>query len=446
MALSEKQAVPMEVDRRINGNPQKALLGATVGFFVGFAAVALFGPTVHKFKELMGLTPVMVGLLVAVPALSGSLLRIPFSAWADAEGGRKPFLTLLWLAILGMVGLTLVTSLFYPDKLSPSFYWLLLLLGLLCGCGIATFSVGITQVSYWYPQKLQGSALGIYAGYGNIAPGLFSLLLPFSLEYFGLAISYLIWLILLLAGTIFYLSVAKNAWFFQLRSAGASYEEASANAKALGQEIIPSGKLKSALTISAKIWKTWALVFIYFTSFGGFIALTAWLPTYWKSFFSASAVVAGFLTALYSILTSIIRVLAGKASDRIGGGNTAIGCLAIMLVGSIIMSLSNSIAVSVLAIVVMAIGMGGTNAAVFKLVPQEIPKAVGGAAGWIGGLGALGGFVIPPVLGAFVRAMGNSGYSAGFITFVLLAIVSLILSFTLLGFRKAKAPVPAKEI
>ncbi len=413
-----------------------------MGFFVGFAAVALFGPTVHKFKELMNLTPVMVGVLVAIPALTGSLLRIPFAAWADVEGGRKPFLTLLWLAVLGMVGLTLVTRIFYPANLSPSLYWLLLLLGLLSGCGIATFSVGITQVSYWYPQKLQGSALGFYAGYGNVAPGLFSFLLPFSLEFFGLSLSYLLWLVLLVAGSLLYLFAARNAWFFQLRASGASYEEASTKAKQQGQEIIPTGNLRSALEISAKVWKTWALVIIYFTSFGGFIGLTAWFPTYWTSFFSTTATLAGLLTAIYSVLTSVIRVLGGKISDRIGGGRTALISLGIMLVGSIFVSLSTNFSFSVFAVVLMAVGMGVTNSAVFKLVPQEIPKAVGGAAGWVGGLGALGGFVIPPILGAFVRAMGSSGYSFGFIVFAFLAIMSLALSFALVRVAKVKKEAP----
>ncbi len=422
---------------------RQALFSATVGFFVGFAAVALFGPTVHKFKEVLNLTPVMVGFLVSTPALTGSLLRIPFSAWANVEGGRKPFLTLLTLAIVGMLGLTIVIFFFYPSRLTPEFYWLLLLLGLFCGCGIATFSVGITQVSYWYPQKAQGSALGAYAGYGNLAPGLFSLILPFCLLYFGLALSYLFWLAILSIGTVIYLLYARNALFFQLRVAGENYEKAKELAVKMGQEIIPSGNLISALSISARIWKSWVLVFIYFGSFGGFIALTAWFPTFWKSFYSTSVLTAGILTAIYSILTSIVRVYGGKLSDRLGGLKTIFSALIITLIGSTLMSFSGKYALSILSAIVMAIGMGTTNAAVFKLVPQEVPKAVGGAAGWVGGLGALGGFAIPPILGAFVRIYGNEGYSFGFITFVILALLSL-LSTLLLAFVPNPRWVPAQ--
>ena len=79
----------------IKGNPRLGLTGATLGFFVGFGAVALFGPTAVRFRDAMDLSPMAVGFLVAMPALSGSLLRIPFSAWVDTTGGRKPFLVLL---------------------------------------------------------------------------------------------------------------------------------------------------------------------------------------------------------------------------------------------------------------------------------------------------------------------------------------------------------------
>lgn len=416
---------------RLKGNPTEGLFGATLGFFIGFAAVSLFGPTAHKFKDVMGLSPVLVGLLVAMPSLSGSLLRIPFSAWVDTTGGRKPFLVLLVLSIVGMLGLFVVIYVLYPDRLSASLYPLLLLLGLLSGCGIATFSVGISQVSYWFPQARQGWALGTYAGVGNIAPGLFSFLLPIALASWGLAGSYLAWLIFLVVGTGLYYITGRNAWFFQLREHGVSADEAKQEAREQGQELFPAGSLMDSLKISARVWKNWVLVILYFTTFGGFIALTAWLPTYWTSFFAVSAVSAGMLTALFSILTSVIRVAGGSVSDRIGGENTAILSLATLLVGAVMMTISQNYALSVVGEILMALGMGVNNAAVFKLVPQEVPEAVGGAAGWVGGLGAFGGFAIPPVMGAFVRAQGDAGYATGFVTFIGLAILSLALGYVL---------------
>ncbi len=90
--------------------------------------------------------------------------------------------------------------------------------------------------------------------------------------------------------------------------------------------------------------------------------------------------------------------------------------------------------------ILLAIGMGVCNAAVFKLVPQEVPEAVGGAVGWVGGLGALGGFIIPPVLGFAVTDLGQRGYAIGFIVFVFLAMLGLGVVWVLKYTRDESVP------
>lgn len=419
------------------GSPAQGLAGATLGFFIGFAAVSLFGPTAKSLGGILALSPLEVGLLVAAPSLSGSLLRIPFSAWVDTTGGRKPFLVLLVLSIVGMAGLFLTLRTYYPGGMTRSFYPLILFLGVLCGCGIATFSVGIGQVAYWYPKARHGTALGTYAGVGNLAPGIFTLLLPFALASLGLSGSYLAWLAFLAAGTALYAYAGRNAWYFQMVAGGVSPETAKELSAARGQEIFPAGTLVDSLLHSARNWKTWALVAIYFTTFGGFIALTAWLPVYWTSFHGATAVVAGSLAGGYSILTSLFRVGGGFLSDRLGGETTGVLALAVMLAGAVLMTVSGGFGLSVAAEVLLAAGMGVANAAVFKLVAQEVPEAVGGAAGWVGGLGAFGGFAIPPLMGTIVQVRGQQGYAGGFAVFVVLAAVSLVLVGVLRGKRAA---------
>ena len=431
LATKSAGAVAMNTKKYLIGNPTQGLFGATLGFFVGFAAVSLFGPTAQKFNEMMKLTPVMIGFLVSMPSLSGSLLRIPFAAWVDTTGGRKPFLILLALSVVGMSGLTALVYLLYPQRLTASLYPLLLFLGMLSGCGIATFSVGISQVSYWFPRARQGSALGTYAGVGNLAPGIFTFLLPMALNTLGLAGSYLVWLVILAGGTGLYYLLGRNAWYFQFLAAGTRSDQARQEASRLGQEIFPSGGFKNSLASSARVWKTWALVGIYFTTFGGFIALTAWFPTYWKSYFAMGAVAAGALTGLYSILTSLSRVAGGAVADRLGGESTTMLALFTTLAGAALMTAAHNPLLAVIAALVMAAGMGVGNAAVFKLVPQEVPHAVGGASGWIGGLGAFGGFVFPPVLGAAVRIQGAGGYAAGFSLFIILALGSIGLAYAL---------------
>lgn len=413
------------------GTPGQGLFGATLGFFIGFAAVALFGPTAKKFKDVMDLSPLAVGVLVATPSLSGSLLRVPFAAWVDTTGGRKPFLVLLGASLLGMLGVTTLVYTCYPHGLTPGMYPLLLGLGVLCGCGIATFSVGIGQVSYWFPKARQGGALGIFGGAGNLAPGAFSLVLPFALKNLGLSGSYLTWLLFLLTGTVLYYFAGRNAWYFQLVAKGRSEEQARAEAKAQGQEMFPLGSTRESLRVSAKSWKTWVLVGLYFTTFGGFLALTAWLPTYWREAMQQTEVVAGVLTGTYAILASLIRVGAGKVTDSLGGERTLQFGLSAMGVGALIVAMGSTLAVAIAGMVVMAIGMGFGNAAVFKLVPQEVPEAVGGAAGWVGGLGAFGGFALPPLMAVAVKVGGPAGYARGFLLFVGLALASIGLTFVL---------------
>jgi NNP family nitrate/nitrite transporter-like MFS transporter len=332
-----------------------------------------------------------------------------------------------------MAGVAFVVATRYPDNLTPALYPVLLLLGLLCGCGIATFSVGISQVSYWYPQSRQGGALAIYAGVGNLAPGLFSLALPVAIGRLGLAGSYLAWLAFLVAGTLLYARLGRNAWYFQLRDAGLARDEAERRARELGQELFPAGTTLDTLRISAQAWQTWGLVAIYFTTFGGFIALTAWLPTYWTSAFGLSVVMAGVLTAAYSLLASTVRIAGGVMSDRLyrGGYNTSILALLVMLAGALIMTTAREYELAIPGIVLLAVGMGICNAAVFKIVPQVVPQAVGGAAGWVGGIGAFGGFAIPPALAFAVRDLGDRGYAIGFIVFVFLALLSLGVAWVL---------------
>lgn len=414
----------------LRGNSKQGLTGATVGFFIGFAAVALYGSTVTVFKQsFAGINPILLALLVSAPSLSGSLLRIPFAAWVDTTGGRKPFIVLLILSIIGMLGLYIVMA-FFKENLSQ-YYWILFILALLSGCGIATFSVGVSQASYWFPQNKQGIALGIYGGVGNIAPGIFMVIIPnIALPLWGLSGSYLAWLIFLIVGTIIYSFIGQNAWYFQLIEKGLKKEEAKKIASQdYGQELFPNNKISESLGMSAKSWKTWALVLIYFATFGGFMALTSWFPTYWTSLFKLSIKSAGLLTALYSIITSVTRIYAGKIADKKGGESTARFSLFIMLIGAVCMTLSSSVTFSIVGILILAIGMGATNAAVFKIVPKAVPHAIGGASGWIGGIGALGGFVIPPLMASFIDQSGSNlaGYSMGFLVFIVLAVIALII-------------------
>jgi NNP family nitrate/nitrite transporter-like MFS transporter len=247
----------------------------------------------------------------------------------------------------------------------------------------------------------------------------------------GFTVSYVFWLGMLLILAILVYVYLKDAPYFQYREMGIEIDP-DALLLACGEELTPSGTAMKSIKNAGADWRTWVLTYFYFVTFGGFIALTVWLPTYWAEGFGMSLVRAGLLTALYSIFASLVRVLGGLASDRMGGENIVLISFLTIGVGALSMTLaSQSANVALAGEMILALGMGFANAAVFKLVPKYSPKAVGGAAGIIGGLGAFGGFVIPPVMGLYVKINGDAGYSQGFSVFLGLAILALIL-FSLL--------------
>lgn len=413
-------------------SPAAALTWITLAFFAGFAGVSAFGPILAKLRETMTMSPLLLGLLASCPALTGSLLRIPFGAMVDRFGGKTPILTLLGLAALGVAGITLMFAI--APSPTPNHYPFFLFFGTLCGCGIAVFSVGIPSVSYWYPQKKQGRALALYAGLGNLAPGLFAMVLPSLVVAIGFIASYVMWFVMLLALLLLVWIFMKDAPYFQYRQMGFDIDP-DALLFACGQELIPSGDALASIKQAGADWRTWVLTFFYFVSFGGFIALTVWLPTYWAELFSTSLVAAGFLTALYALSSSLLRVVGGYVSDTVGGEKVVPASFILVAAGAALMMLAgDAFAIALTGQMVLALGMGFANAAVFKLVPKYSPKSVGGAAGVVGGLGAFGGFVIPPLMGLFVKSLGTDGYAWGYSVFMMLALISLV-AFTFLNRR-----------
>jgi len=368
--------------------------------------------------------------LASMPNLTGSLLRIPFGAAVDRFGGKRPLLALLVITLAGLAGLLWLLRTSYPTHMAGT-YPLLLGLAILIGCGIASFSVGIAQVSYWFPKREQGAALGVYGGLGNISPGLSTFLLPFAVASLGMFAGYGIWLGILLAIALLYGFLIHDAPVFQLREQGITPEPAHI-AELGGGESIPSVTAKTGLIAAARVPATWALVGFYFLSFGGFMALTAWLPTYWHGMYGASLRNAGLLTATFALLTALVRVGGGIASDRLPIRFALAGNFGLMFAGLVTIGFSHNFAISLAGTIAVAVGMGLQNAIVFKYLPMYVPNAVGGAAGWVGGLGALGGFILPPIMAAVTALSGGpEAYARGFLPVAALVLLALPVVFAL---------------
>jgi NNP family nitrate/nitrite transporter-like MFS transporter len=188
----------------VAGTPKRGLVMATLGFFAGLTTIVFYGAAGPILEEQLALAGVLHGLLLSSPHLSKAILRIPFGAWVDDVGGKKPLLILLASTIVGTGGLVVTLFLTYPENFDMSLYPLLVLFGFFAGAGGATFSAGITQTSYWYPSEKQGFALGAFAGVGNIGPGMVVYVLPVLIGIGGLTLAYSAWLVFLLVVTAVY--------------------------------------------------------------------------------------------------------------------------------------------------------------------------------------------------------------------------------------------------
>ncbi len=421
----------------LKGNPIIGLASAILGLFMGFASVAFFGATAPVIKEGMGLSPYQVGLLVAIPTLTGGLLRVPCGAWADSNGGKKPIVLLLLLTLCGLASFS-VLALFYPEGEIPgNLYPVLLLCGALTGCGIGVFTAGIAHVSYWYSMARQGTALGLYSGIGGISSGVATALIPIGLYFIGFSGVYTLWFLIVLAGTVVFVITDRDAWYFQLLRAGVNPAKAAEKAKSAGQEEFPKGRMKESILTAAKNGRCWALTAVYFSTFGGSLALTAWLPSFWTAHHGFSLQAAGIITGLSSAFSPFMRIFGGKLSDIFQAEHITIAALSCCLAGGMILSFGGTAFMSGLGIFIMVGGIGISNASVFRLVPVYIDGAVGGAAGIIGGVGAMGGFIIPPLLGMAVSALGEGGYTKGFLIYSFLFAVCILI-MTILDRKRVK--------
>ena len=416
----------------VKGTPGRALAAATIGFFFGVMAISLFGPTSKTLGAAMGLSAFQAGLLVSIPSLTGSLLRIPFGAMVDNNGGRRGFIFLLTSAVIGLGALSLLFTM--NDATTPGsmegLYPVVLVLGCLAGCGIATFSVGTSQSSYWFPKNRQGFASGVYGGLGTTSAGILAFALPLLLKGFGFNAAYYVLTGVMLLGLILYVILSANPPYFQLLKAGKTKEQAHDDALACGQELFPKGNAVESLKISAKIPQTWMLVLCYFTTFGGFMALTAWFPKFWDwKLGGADPMLAGGLTAIFSITAALLRVPGGQLADKIGGVKVSMCSLVLLAVAGILMNIpmgwGGLFAVSLL----ISVAFGFNNAATMKLVPVYVSQGVGGANGWVGGLGAFGGFVFPPLMGSLVDMYPETGYGLGFLIFTVFAVLVMVINY-----------------
>jgi NNP family nitrate/nitrite transporter-like MFS transporter len=353
------------------------LLASFLHFDVSFMLWVLLGALGIYIAEDLGLSPMEKGLVVGVPILSGSLLRLPAGLLSDRLGAKK-------------VGVALLAFLFVPLGMG----WLtgdslpqLLGVGLLLGVAGASFAVALPLASRWYSPERQGLVMGIAAA-GNSGTIIANLLAPRLAEVVGwhnvLALA-MAPLALVLAA---FLLMAKDP-----PPAGRAPEERSA------------GVDRSALR-SPDLW--W-ICLLYAVTFGGYVGWSSFLPILLRDQYGVSPITAGYLTAIAALAGSGVRPLGGYLADRFGGVPMLLALLP--AIGLIYIAAAQLPALGVLVGLLIAgmacLGMG--NGAVFQLVPGRFPRGLGLATGVVGAAGGLGGFLLPSLLGAVREASGSFG-------------------------------------
>ena len=159
----------------------------------------------------------------------------------------------------------------------------------------------------------------------------------------------------------------------------------------------------------------WVFNMIYIITFGGFLGLATFLPSFYFSQFHVTKVQAGSLTVLATLTGSLTRVVGGWLSDKIGGLWTLDIVLVVALVGIFGLMQTPSLVVTTLLFMLCFAALGAGNGATFQLVPLRWPAATAVAGSMIGEIGALGGSILPNLLGQSKQRTGS--YTMGFLIY-----------------------------
>ena len=369
-----------------------ALFLSTSAFAVSFAVWGLIGALAPTFAQTYGLSAKAKSLMIAIPVLLGALGRIPAGMLADRFGGRKVFSALLLLSAIPAVLIGVSNS-----------YAQLIGLGLFLGIAGSTFPVGVGFTSKCFTPDQQGTALGVY-GMGNIgqslavfgAPVLAIMLGSWRSVFFAFAAMSLIW------AAVFYL---------------------------FARDVVSTAKPKTMaenLAVLRREPTAWVLSLFYFLTFGGFVAFAIYLPSLLMDTFKLSAADAGFRTAGFVLVATLMRPVGGMLADRKGGARVLVPVfIAVALLGALMgCPWMPTFTVGALG-AAAALGLG--NGAVFKLVPQYFPNETASVTGLVGAFGGLGGFFPPLVLGVLRDATG--AYTWGFIFLAIFALSCLAVNY-----------------
>ncbi len=419
----------------------RVLTLSSISFTVMFAVWLMFGILGKPISEEFGLSEVQLSWIIAVAVLNGSLWRLPAGMVTDRIGGRK---VMTFLLAATAVPTYLVS---HADS-----YETILLLAFLIGFSGNAFSAGIAWNSAWQPREHQGFALGLF-GAGNVGASITKFIGP-----------------PIIAGTAgaTYLGAVEGGW----RLVPVVYAALLLVLAVLTWVVAPSAdRIPGAgLPFSTQLRplrevRVWRFGLYYVAVFGAYVALSAWLPTYYMDNFDVELQAAALLTALFIFPASLLRPFGGMLADRFGARRVMYWTFALMLVSTGVLMMPNGHIVVVhtdgsetehlaygigivpftALVFLLGCSMGIGKAAVFKHIPEYFPDNVGAVGGLVGMLGGLGGFLLPPLF-AYTKAWFGFPSSTFFVLFLLTVLCAAWMHWTVVHMLHKESPELAGRI
>ena len=344
-------------------------------------------------------------LLTLLPNLIGSCLRIPYTFAIPHFGGRAwTTMSAALLLVPTVLVAVLVPSHWLATQSHGTQLWILALCATTSGVGGGNFASSMANISFFYPERRKGWALGLNAAGGNLGVAVTQLVIPLVVvigvpasavkltrHHVHLAYAGLIWIPFILAA-------AALAWT-RMDSLRQARPDRSAYAAALQSP------------------HTWSLSFLYIGTFGSFIGYSFALPlvikTSFPTFLAHHTFIAAYLAGLSflgALLGSVSRPLGGWLADRVGGARVTLAAFAGMagLTGVAIAAIgSHSFPWFMASFVVIFILSGVGNGSTYKMIPTVIgrggstpwsKRVVAAVVGIAGAIGALGGVVVQVVI------------------------------------------------
>ena len=322
--------------------------------------------------------------VLAVASGVGAVLRIPYTFAVPIFGGRNWTVVSALLLLVPTLGLAWVVQ--HPEV--P--FWVLLLVAGTAGFGGGNFASSMANISFFYPEKEKGWALGLNAAGGNIGVAVAQKAVPLAIGLGGVAAG------LANAGFLYVpFAVVSAVLAFRFMD---NLREAKADP---GPTARATGHLH-----------TWLMALLYIGTFGSFIGYSAAFPTLLKVVFERPdiALTYGFLGALVG---SISRPLGGRLSDRLGGSVVTVISFLVMAGAGLVAVVGvqqRSLPIFFASFMVLFVATGVGNGSTYRMIPAiftrlgareggdsalEFKRRAAGAVGIISAVGAFGGFVIP---------------------------------------------------